>query len=398
MIGSNLFTSEAVTAGHPDKLCDQISDAIVDSFLTSDRAARINAECAVAHGVIFIAASYAASTSIDIPEVARTIIKDVGYETGEFNAADCSVLTSIRELPAHQRFESADDELDSSNLDALTVSNQVTAFGYACRHTDALMPLPIWLARHLCQRLHERSDKLKTSPLSPDATVQVGIEFKDRQPKRIHSINFTVHSEQACDTEDLRAEIVSEIIKPVVAKESIRVDKRTRIFLNHQGPILSGGPVVHSGLTGRKTAVDTYGQFARHSESAQSGKDPLRIDRVAAYAARHAAKNVVAAGLADECELLLSYSMGLAGPVSVQFETFGTEHFDQGDIHAAITRHFDFRLGAIVRDFALCDLPAEHSGNFYRRLAAYGQVGFTDLAPPWEETQVAEKLREDLAS
>lgn len=397
MIGSNLFTSEAVTAGHPDKLCDQISDAIVDTFLTNDRSARINAECAVAHGVIFIAASYAASTSIDIPEVARTVIKDVGYETGEFNAADCSVLTSIRELPEQHRLDGAGDELDESDLDALTVTNQVTAFGYACDHTDALMPLPIWLARRLCSRLHERHSRFKTSTLSPDANVQVGIEFDGRKPKRIHSINFTVHSEQPCNADDLRDEIASKIIKPVFADEAIRPDKRTRIFLNHHGPILNGGPVVHSGLTGRKTAVDTYGEFARHSESAQSGKDPLRIDRVAAYAARFAAKNVIAAGLADECELLLSYSMGLAGPVSVQCETFGTEHFEQDDIHAAITRNFDFRLGAILRDFALCDLPAQHGGSFYRRLAAYGQIGFTDLEPPWEQTPVAGKLREDLA-
>lgn len=386
-----VFTSESVTEGHPDKLCDRISDAIVDSFLERDPHARIVAECAAAKGVVFIAARFAAEASLDIPAVARQVIQGVGYDAGEFNAHDCGVLTSLVELPADSRVSQDESDLDDEALERLTAQNQVTVFGFACDQTPVLMPLPIWLAHGLARRLAVVRREGILSYLTPDGTTQVGVEYRERQPQRIHSLTVVVsqHSAAAPNAMTLRRDLTEHVILPVFEGESIRPDERTRIFINPEGIKVGGGPSHHSGLTGRKTATDTYGGYARHSGSALSGKDPLRIDRVAAYAARYAAKNVVAAGLARVCEVQLSYSIGLAGPVGLQVETFGTAQVADHQIAHRLMAAFDFRLGGIIRSFELRSWPARCQNGFYQHLAAYGQVGRLDLALPWEATDLA---------
>jgi len=391
-----MFSSESVTRGHPDKLCDQISDAIVDRFLARDPYSRINAECAVAKGVAFVATIFSSAATVDISETTREVIAEAGYREGEFNASTCSVLTSTTELPPETRLSGDIAEMDDDALDRLTVRNQVTQFGFACRQTPAMMPLPVALAHRLCRRLGELGDGSAGLPLTPDAAAQVGVEYRDRRPKRIHSINLVVaqHRAEAISVKALREALVEEVVEPVLAEEPVRPDRRTRVFISPEGPRVDVGVAVHSGLTGRKTGVDTYGEYARHSESAMSGKDPLRIDRVAAYAARHAAKNVVAAGLAEECEVTLSYSIGLPGPVSIQVETFGTGALDEAEIAQRLARHFDFRLGAIVRDYDLLNASDPARGPTFRRLAAYGQVGRTDVELAWEQVDLAEQLRD----
>lgn len=389
-----MFTSESVTEGHPDKLCDQISDAIVDHFLQKDPCSRVIAECAVSTAIVFIAARFSSAESIDFSNIARQVISQVGYDQNTFNAKTCSVLTSLKELPA-EKCSFDEKTLDDKAIDRITVKNQVNVFGFACNQTSALMPLPIWLARKLSRRLASaRLQKILTY-LSPDGKTQVGIEYRNRKPKRIHSITVIAsqNQEDTPNLKQLRDEIRQAVIEPVFLDEEVQPDANTRIFVNPDGPFIIGGPSVHSGLTGRKNAIDTYGEYSRHSGAALSGKDPMRIDRVGAYAARYAAKNVVVAGLADECEVQLSYSIGLARPVSIQVETFGTGKISDEAIAALVEQHFDFRLAAIVKQFSLRHLPSIVKGGFYRKLAAYGHVGRMDIGLPWELTDRASLLR-----
>jgi S-adenosylmethionine synthetase len=389
-----MFTSESVTEGHPDKLCDQISDAIVDHFLQKDPCSRVIAECAVSTAIVFIAARFSSAESIDFSNIARQVISQVGYDQNTFNAKTCSVLTSLKELPA-EKCSFDEKTLDDKAIDRITVKNQVNVFGFACNQTSALMPLPIWLARKLSRRLASaRLQKILTY-LSPDGKTQVGIEYRNRKPKRIHSITVIAsqNQEDTPNLKQLRDEIRQAVIEQVFLDEEVQPDANTRIFVNPDGPFIIGGPSVHSGLTGRKNAIDTYGEYSRHSGAALSGKDPMRIDRVGAYAARYAAKNVVVAGLADECEVQLSYSIGLARPVSIQVETFGTGKISDEAIAALVEQHFDFRLAAIVKQFSLRHLPSIVKGGFYRKLAAYGHVGRMDIGLPWELTDRASLLR-----
>jgi S-adenosylmethionine synthetase len=389
-----MFTSESVTEGHPDKLCDQISDAIVDHFLQKDPCSRVIAECAVSTAIVFIAARFSSAESIDFSNIARQVISQIGYDQNTFNAKTCSVLTSLKELPA-EKCSFDEKTLDDKAIDRITVKNQVNVFGFACNQTSALMPLPIWLARKLSRRLASaRLQKILTY-LSPDGKTQVGIEYRNRKPKRIHSITVIAsqNQEDTPNLKQLRDEIRQAVIEQVFLDEEVQPDAKTRIFVNPDGPFIIGGPSVHSGLTGRKNAIDTYGEYSRHSGAALSGKDPMRIDRVGAYAARYAAKNVVVAGLADECEVQLSYSIGLARPVSIQVETFGTGKISDEAIAALVEQHFDFRLAAIVKQFSLRHLPSIVKGGFYRKLAAYGHVGRMDIGLPWELTDQASLLR-----
>jgi S-adenosylmethionine synthetase len=389
-----MFTSESVTEGHPDKLCDQISDAIVDHFLQKDPCSRVIAECAVSTAIVFIAARFSSAESIDFSNIARQVISQIGYDQNTFNSKTCSVLTSLKELPA-EKCSFDEKTLDDKAIDRITVKNQVNVFGFACNQTSALMPLPIWLARKLSRRLASaRLQKILTY-LSPDGKTQVGIEYRNRKPKRIHSITVIAsqNQEDTPNLKQLRDEIRQAVIEQVFLDEEVQPDAKTRIFVNPDGPFIIGGPSVHSGLTGRKNAIDTYGEYSRHSGAALSGKDPMRIDRVGAYAARYAAKNVVVAGLADECEVQLSYSIGLARPVSIQVETFGTGKISDEAIAALVEQHFDFRLAAIVKQFSLRHLPSIVKGGFYRKLAAYGHVGRMDIGLPWELTDQASLLR-----
>jgi S-adenosylmethionine synthetase len=390
-----MFTSESVTEGHPDKLCDQISDAVIDHFLQQDPYAKIIAECAVSTAIVFIAARFHSTATVDFPNIARQVINQIAYDQHAFNGKTCSVVTSLKELPEDATPPVDEMALSDEEIERIPVKNQVTVFGFACTQTPALMPLPIWLAHKLARKL--TSVRLrKTLPyLAPDGKTQVGIEYRKRRPARIHSLTV-IASQNRPDKPDLgrfRDEIREAVIDPVFAEEAIRPDERTRIFVNPDGPFVVGGPSIHAGLTGRKNAIDTYGEYSRHSGSALSGKDPGRIDRIGAYAARYAAKNIVAAGLAEECEVQLSYSIGLARPVSVQVQTFGTGRISDEEIAARLERHVDFRLAGIIRHFNLRRLPSAVKGGFYRRLAAYGHVGRMDIGLPWEVTDKIHVLK-----
>jgi S-adenosylmethionine synthetase len=388
-----IFTSESVTTGHPDKLCDQVSDAIVDHFLTQDPNAGINAECAVASGVLFISAHYASKGGFAIPDVARAVIRSVGYPRGVFDADACTIMTSFMDHTERQYREWDLEALDDEGLGRITAKDQVTVFGYACDQTEALMPLPIAIAHALVRRLDDPDLHADLPYLLPDAKVQVGVEYRDGRAARIHSVALeTSQCDGGPGMDRLQSDLIHGVITPVLGEQPIAPDGDTHYFINPEGPVIGGGPAVHSGLTGRKTGIDTYGEYARHSGAALSGKDPMRIDRVGAYAARYAAKNAVAAGLAGECEVQLSYSIGSAGPVSLRVRTFGRGRIDDDEIARRLRDTFDFRIGAIVRDLRLRRLPGEHPQGFYRRLATYGHMGRTDLDAPWEQTDRAAQL------
>ena len=390
-----MFTSESVTEGHPDKLCDQISDAIIDRFLQHDPCCRAVAECAVANAIVFIAARFAANVTVDFPNIARQVIAMVGYDNHAFNSKSCSIVTSLSELPVHKGDALPDRVLSDEEIESYPVGNQVTVFGFACNQTAALMPLPIWLAHRLARRLTSVRLQKILPYLAPDGKTQVGIEYRNGVPSRIHSLTVIASQNRtgAPDFKTLQDEIREAVVGQVFREEAIRPDGLTRIVVNPEGPLIEGGPSLHSGLTGRKNAIDMYGEYARQSGAALSGKDPLRIDRVGAYAARYAAKNVVAAGIAAECEIQLSYTIGQSRPVSVQVETFGTGRIPDADIGSLVERHFEFRLAGIVQQFSLRRLPTLVKGGFYRKLAAYGHVGRMDIGLPWEVTDKAAVLR-----
>jgi S-adenosylmethionine synthetase len=393
-----IFTSESVTEGHPDKLCDQISDAIVDHFLQQDPYARIIAECAVSTAIVFIAARFYANASVDISALARNVINQIGYNQQGFNGRSCSIITNLKEKEYREGTQFDEKNLSEEEMDRILIRNQVTLFGFACNQTPALMPLPVWLAHKLARRLTSVRLQRSLSYLEPDGKTQVAVEFRQGKPYRIHSITLIASQTRAPQSggptlqrleDDLREVVINSVFKD----ENIIPDDRTRIFVNPEGPFIMGGPSIHSGLTGRKTAIDTYGEFSRHSGAALSGKGPTRIDRVGAYAARYAAKNIVAAGLAEECEVQLSYSIGFPRPVSIQVETFGTGKIPEERMVELVEQFFDFRLAGILKQFSLRYLPSILKGGFYRKLAAYGHMGRMDMGLPWEVTDKAHVLR-----
>jgi S-adenosylmethionine synthetase len=392
-----MFSSESVTEGHPDKLCDQISDSIVDRFLQRDPFARVITECAVSTAIVFIAARFSSRTTVDVTNVAREVINQIGYDERSFNSKTCSIVTSLSEMPISEDELFDERKLSEKEMDRVAVKDQVTVFGYACNQTAACLPLPIWLAHKLARRL--TSVRLQTilPYLAPDGKTQVGVEYSERKAYRIHSITVLASQKRREEpgARQLTEDIVENVVQPIYLNETIRPDAKTQIFVNPAGPVILGGPSIHSGVTGRKNAIDTYGEYARHSGAALSGKDPTRIDRIGAYAARYAAKNVVVAGLATECEIQLSYSIGLAKPVSIQVQTFGTGGLPDERIAGLVEKHFDFRLAGIMKQFNLRYLPATVKGGFYRKLAAYGHVGRMDIGVPWEVTDKARLLRED---
>ncbi len=390
-----MFTSESVTEGHPDKVCDQISDAIVDHFLEQDPYSAVRAECAVATSVLFIACRFSSKATVDFANVARRVIKDIGYEDREFSHKTCSILTSLKELPPDDYCCFDEASLTDEDIEHISVRNQATVFGFACNQTPSLMPMPIWLAQKLSRRLTLAMRQGILAFLAPDGKTQVGVEYRDSKPHRIHTITISasLREPKKLDLKKVEDDILQYVVKPAFADEPIRPDSNTRVFVNPEGTLLLGGPAVHSGLTGRKNAVDTYGEYGRHSDSALSGKDPMRIDRVGPYAARYAAKNLVEAGLAEECEIQLSYSIGLSRPVSIQVDSFDTGKCSDKELAALVKKHFDFRLGGILREFRLRSLPSQTKGGFYRKLAAHGHVGRMDLDLPWERTDKVHLLR-----
>ncbi len=395
-----VFSSESVTEGHPDKLCDQISDAVVDHFLQQDPFASVIAECAVSTAILFIAARFSSAAYVDFANVARTVINQIGYDHKDFNAKSCSIITSLKEFSPEIRLNFDERKLSEEEVERIPVRNQVTLFGFACDQTASFMPLPIWLAQKLARKLTSVRLQNILPYLMPDGKTQVGVEYRDGRPYRIDTITVIASQSRpehkgGPDSHRLREDIIQLVVEPCFQEEEIKPDRKTKLFINPEGPFIVGGPAVHSGLTGRKNAIDTYGEYARHSGAALSGKDPTRIDRVGAYAARYAAKNIVAAGLARECELQLSYSIGLPRPASIQVETFGTGKISDDKIGALVKAHFDFRLASIIRQFNLRYLPSVVKGGFYRKLGAYGHVGRMDIGLPWEVTDKAYILRDD---
>jgi S-adenosylmethionine synthetase len=391
-----VFTSGSVTRGHPDKLCDQISDAIVDACLRQDPASRVNTECAISGGVLFISHRAASEAVVDLAETARAMVTRVGYaaDHGEFNARDCSVMISQAALgmAVGERHDLA--ALTAAQRRRIPAGNQVTLFGYACRQTPQLMPLPVVLAHRLVQRLDQVVAHKELDYLAPDGQAQVGIIYAERRPVGIHSLNLIAaqRPDATTDLARLRDDLLQAVVEPVMAESELRPDNNTHLVVNPEGLVIGGGPMLHSGLTGRKTGIDTYGEYARHSGAALSGKDPLRIDRIGAYAARHAAKLVVAAGLAEECEVQLSYAVGQAEPVSLRVHSYGSGQLDDDVIATRIRQAFDFRPGSIAQAYELQHLPQQRH-DFFSELACYGQLGREDLAVPWEALDKVDALK-----
>ena len=409
-----LFTSESVTEGHPDKVCDQISDAILDEFLTRDPNSRVAAETTVTTGMALVCGEISSSCYVDIPSVVRNTIKSIGYkgeEGGGFDYKTCAVLTSIDEQSTdiaggvNKALETRNDNSDVSTTetDDIGAGDQGIMFGYACNETPELMPLPISLAHRLSFRLAEIRKQHIVNYLRPDGKSQVTVEYREGKPFRIDTIVLsTQHDPEINGISDnkkvqeiIREDLIKYVIDYVFQNEAIKPDSTTKYLINPSGRFVIGGPQGDAGLTGRKIIVDTYGGYARHGGGAFSGKDPTKVDRSAAYAARWVAKNIVAAGLAEKCEIELAYAIGVSRPVSVLVDTFGTGKVSDEALSEIVQRNFDLRPNAIIKQFDLRNLPAKHGGRFYSRLAAYGHIGRTDFPVPWEEIQMAKKLESE---
>ena len=407
-----LFTSESVTEGHPDKVCDQISDAILDEFLTKYPQARVAAETTVTTGMALVCGEITADCYVDIPSVVRNTIKNIGYigrEGGGFDYKTCAVLTSIDEQSCdiaggvNKAFETRSENADTSvsETENIGAGDQGIMFGYACNETPELMPLPISLAHKLSYRLAQVRKLGLVNYLRPDGKSQVTVEYVDGKPSRIHTVLLsTQHNPSINGIEDnqkvqeiINADLRKHVIDFVFASESIKPDADTIILINPSGRFVIGGPQGDSGLTGRKIIVDTYGGYSRHGGGAFSGKDPTKVDRSAAYASRYVAKNIVASGLAEKCEIELAYAIGVAEPVSIMVDTFGTGKISDDEISVLVSKNFDLRPAAIIKQFDLRNLPSKNGGKFYQLLAAYGHMGRTDIDVPWEHTDKAETLK-----
>ena len=410
-----LFTSESVTEGHPDKVCDQISDAILDEFLSKDSTSRVAAETTATTGMVLVCGEITSNCYVDIPQIVRNTIKNIGYTGsagGGFDADTCAVLTSIDEQSVdiaggvNKALESRSENADTSSNETSDIGagDQGIMFGYACNETSELMPLPISLAHKLSYRLAQVRKEGILSYLRPDGKSQVTVEYSDGKPSRIHTVLIsTQHSPDIngiSDNSKIQSIISSDLKKYVIdyvfETESIKPDSDTIILINPSGRFVVGGPQGDTGLTGRKIIVDTYGGYSRHGGGAFSGKDPTKVDRSAAYAARYVAKNIVAAGLAEKCEIELAYAIGKAEPVSIFVDTFGTGKISDDDISNIISMNFDLRPSAIIKNFDLRNLPAKNGGKFYQKLAAYGHVGRTDIVLPWEQLDKVELLKKSL--
>ena len=387
-----LFTSESVTSGHPDKVCDQISDAVLDEILTHDKKARVACETIATTGLVLVMGEITTDCYIDIPKIARNVIIDIGYNRADhgFDGNTCAVLSAIDEqsgdiaMGVDAALELKNGDNDNYNLTG--AGDQGMMFGYACNETPELMPMPIATAHKLAKKL-EGVRRDGTLPyLRPDGKTQVTVEYVDGKPVRIDTIVVSSQHDADVSLDKLRSEILETVILPTIPAELL---KDTKYFINPTGRFVIGGPHGDSGLTGRKIIVDTYGGYARHGGGAFSGKDPTKVDRSAAYAARYVAKNVVAAGLADRCELEVAYAIGVAKPVSVTVNTFGTGKISDEQLTAAVNRTFDLRPAAIIDHFDL-------RRPIYRQLAAYGHVGRTDLDLPWEKLDKVETLKANI--
>jgi S-adenosylmethionine synthetase len=380
-----VFSSESVTRGHPDKLCDQISDKIAAGYLKKDPNARVVAEAAMSTGIVFTSTRFWSRFGVDASALAREAITEAGYVEGKFKARTCTIMSSLIES------SSPEDESDADAYgDDALANGQSTVFGFACNHTPEFMPLPISLAHKLVRRLDEVRESKELPYLSPDGKTQVAVEFRRSRPYRIYGVSISAgqSKDDIPARKQLEEDIRERVLAPAFSNEPIRPDGDTRILIHPGG---KGGPYRHAGLTGRKGGTDTYGEFARRSDSALSGKDPTRVERIGSYAARYAAKHVVAAGLAEQCEVQLSYWLGSPGPVSLQVETFGTGKVSEDEIAQRLRRHFDFRVGALLRHFKIREMDPE---KLFPRLAVYGHFGRTDLPLPWEALDCVDAIRQ----
>ena len=400
-----VFTSESVTEGHPDKICDQISDSILDALLTQDSNSRVACETVVNTGLCLITGEVTSTAKVDFINLVRKIISEIGYQgarAGGFDANSCSVLVALDQQSPDiaQGVNEADDHSDDP-LDKIGAGDQGIMFGYACNETPELMPLPISLAHRLARRLAYVRHKGVLKYLLPDGKTQVSVVYENEKPISIDTIllstQHTAEIEGIEKEEEIRERIQEDLWEHVVIPATADLDlkpskEKTRFLVNPTGKFVVGGPQGDAGLTGRKIIVDTYGGYARHGGGAFSGKDPTKVDRSAAYAARFVSKCLVAAGLAERVEVQLSYAIGVAKPVSILVETFGTGRLSNIELKDIVQNHFDLRPGAIIKEFNLKELPKERGGRFYRDTAAYGHFGRSDLNLPWEN--VANKVKE----
>ena len=389
LMARHFFTSESVTEGHPDKICDQISDAVLDEIMAHDPAGRVACECAVTTGMIMVMGEITTSCYVDIPKIARSVVREIGYTRAKygFDADTCSVITSIDEQSpdialgvdkALEAKQGAEDDAFSTGA-----GDQGMMFGYACDETPELMPITISLAHKLARRLTAKRKDGTLPYLRPDGKTQVTVEFEDDRPVRVDTVVISSQHDPDVPMEKLREEIIREVVRPIIPENLL--DENTRYYINPTGRFVVGGPQGDSGLTGRKIIVDTYGGYGKHGGGAFSGKDPTKVDRSAAYAARWVAKNIVAAGLARKCEIQLAYAIGVAHPVSIMVESFGTGAVSDEILAKAVERVFDLRPAAIIQTMGL-------RRPIYRQLAAYGHIGREDLAVAWEKTDRTDEL------
>lgn len=403
-----LFTSESVTEGHPDKICDQISDTILDALLAQDPASRVAAEVVVNTGLVLITGEITSKAQVNYVDLARKKIAEIGYTdaTNGFSASSCAVLVALDEQSPDiaQGVNQAQETREQSSeeaLDAVGAGDQGLMFGFACNETPELVPLPICLAHRIARKLAAVRKTGQLSYLRPDGKTQVTVIYEDGKPVGIDTILVsTQHAPEIGEMTDLaeiqakiREDLWSLVVEPCFNDLDIKPDDRTRYLVNPTGKFVIGGPQGDAGLTGRKIIVDTYGGYSRHGGGAFSGKDPTKVDRSAAYACRYVAKNIVAAGLAEKCEVQLSYAIGVARPVSILVETFGTGKIDDDRLLELVKQHFELRPAGIIQTFGLRNIPSERGGRFYQDVAAYGHFGRSDLELPWEQTDKAEVLR-----